>query len=349
MGRSGVFVRALAGGAGRRKLHGLGSRWHWAQRRGGLRGGGCGGRRSRRCAFAGPRIAATAGMARADRPMGRQRDHGRRTRLGYRGSGFSLSPARRRWPGSAAPPRRGQLPGKLPSTIASAGSRASACRSVRTRRWRIGWPASYVTVGGIVQAVDRAISDGIAAGASRPAAGGSVAPGRRTWHALSGPPGPDDAGQRRAWLCPRPWREEGGLPFLALALLREAGGSELLREAARAARGTALGRGHPGFRAPRAACRATGRRAGVPAAVCPVRRRTPRPGRRAGTRGNRHLSCTSPRRDCSTSISATALAASCSRARMRRARGPEVQLRPLGAGGRRGGRGTRPRHCRRPR
>ena len=46
LGRSRVFVRALAGGACRGESAGLGSRWGWAQCRGGLRGGGSGGRRS---------------------------------------------------------------------------------------------------------------------------------------------------------------------------------------------------------------------------------------------------------------------------------------------------------------
>ena len=128
----------------------------------------------------------------------------------------------------------------------SAGEMASACRSVKMRRSRIELARKYVTVGGIVQAVERAITDGIAAArARRPLAESSalaVAHGTR-FPVLQGPmtrvsdvPGFAQAVARG-----------GGLPFLALALLREAEVRALLRDAARQLAGRPWGVGILGF------------------------------------------------------------------------------------------------------
>ena len=104
----------------------------------------------------------------------------------------------------------------------------------------------FVTVGGIVQAVERAIADGIAAArATRPLAESSalaIAHGTR-FPVLQGPmtrvsdvPGFAQAVARG-----------GGLPFLALALLREAEVRALLRDAARQLAGRPWGVGILGF------------------------------------------------------------------------------------------------------
>ena len=107
---------------------------------------------------------------------------------------------------------------------------------------------------------------------------------------------------------------EGGLPFVALAMLR---GPEVRAPARRDGGATgrpALGRGRPRFRLARAPRRAArGRRRG-PAAVGPDRRRPARPGRRARAPGRSARSCTSPRRDCSSNTCATAAGGSCSKA-----------------------------------
>ena len=104
----------------------------------------------------------------------------------------------------------------------------------------------FVTVGGIVQAVERAITEGIAAARATPAAGRIVAAGRRPWHALSDPPRPDDAGQRRAGFAEAVARG-GGLPFLALALLRGPEVRALLRERPDSSRADPWGVGILGF------------------------------------------------------------------------------------------------------
>ena len=104
----------------------------------------------------------------------------------------------------------------------------------------------FVTVGGIVQAVDQAISAGIAAArASRPLAESStlaVAHGTR-FPILQGPMTrvSDVAGFARAVA------EGGGLPFLALALLREAEVRTLLQNVARQLAGRPWGVGILGF------------------------------------------------------------------------------------------------------
>ena len=234
-------------------------------------------------------------------------------------------------------PRRGRLGGwPVPAGRSGRGVGGSAGPQVRDgRRDRPGRRAG-----------DRRGNRGRA---GRPAAGGIVrrwpSPTARAIPILQGPmtrvsdvPGFAEAVARG-----------GGLPFLALALLREAEVRTLLRDAAAAARGTALGRGHPGLRAAGAARRATGRRAGVPPAVRPDRRRPARPGRRAGTRGDRHLPAR-PLAGLARPVPARRVAPVRARGpRVRRARRPAVELRPLGAGRRRGGRGHRPRHSRRAR
>ena len=104
----------------------------------------------------------------------------------------------------------------------------------------------FVTVGGIVQAVDQAITDGIAAArATRPLAESSplaIAHGTR-FPVLQGPMTrvSDVPGFARAVA------EGGGLPFLALALLREAEVRTLLRDAARQLAGRPWGVGILGF------------------------------------------------------------------------------------------------------
>ena len=104
----------------------------------------------------------------------------------------------------------------------------------------------YVTVGGIVQAVGQAITDGIAAArASRPLAESSpLAKAHRTrFPVLQGPMTrvSDVPGFAHAVA------EGGGLPFLALALLREAEVRNLLRDAARQLAGRPWGVGILGF------------------------------------------------------------------------------------------------------
>ncbi len=104
----------------------------------------------------------------------------------------------------------------------------------------------FVTVGGIVQAVERAISAGIAAArASRPLAESStlaVAHGTR-FPILQGPMTrvSDVAGFAQAVAA------GGALPFLALALLREAEVRTLLQDAARQLAGRPWGVGILGF------------------------------------------------------------------------------------------------------
>jgi acyl transferase domain-containing protein/NAD(P)H-dependent flavin oxidoreductase YrpB (nitropropane dioxygenase family) len=107
----------------------------------------------------------------------------------------------------------------------------------------------YVTVGGIVQAVERAISDGIAAArGARPLAEASalaVSHGTR-YPILQGPMTrvSDVAGFAHAVA------EGGGLPFLALALLRETELRKLLRDASRQLAGRPWGVGILAFVAP---------------------------------------------------------------------------------------------------
>ena len=122
--------------------------------------------------------------------------------VGCREFASSRCPVRTPWRGCERPPAREARPGKPPFATTSAGRMASACRSVKTRRLADRLARKYVTVGGIVQAVERAISEGIAAArAARPLAESSRAR-HRPRHALSDPPGPDDPRQRRARVCP---------------------------------------------------------------------------------------------------------------------------------------------------
>ena len=106
--------------------------------------------------------------------------------------------------------------------------------------------AKFVTVGGIVQAVERAIGEGIAAArASRPLAESSalaIAHGTR-FPVLQGP-------MTRVSDVPefaQAVAQAGGLPFLALALLRETEVRTLLRDTARQLAGRPWGVGILGF------------------------------------------------------------------------------------------------------
>ena len=167
-GRNGVFVRALAGGAcrGERFRSGFEVELGPTSRRGAWR-------RARRASFSTVRFCwranrrSSRGMARADRSLGWQRDHGRRPGVGCGSSRLRTARLERRWPVCETPPRKEALPGRPPCGIASAGTTGSACRSAKTRRWRIELARKFVTVGGIVQAVERAISAGIAADGPR--------------------------------------------------------------------------------------------------------------------------------------------------------------------------------------
>ena len=246
MGRRGVVVRTFAGGGGPRSGISLGSRWHRAQRRGRLRGGGCRWRGSRRRTFAVRRIAATSRIARENRSIRRRRDDGRRTLFGYGDPGFCS-------------PRLGSALARLRSA-AKEGTTSWEAAVQDCVGWEqgqclpIGQDAAladqlarnYVTVGGIVQAVDRAISAGIAAGqAARPLAEASalaVAHGTR-FPVLQGPMTrvSDVPGFARAVA------EEGGLPFLALAMLREPEVRELLSEVHLVLAGRPWGVGILGF------------------------------------------------------------------------------------------------------
>ncbi|MEZ5183053.1 MAG: hypothetical protein R2702_14460 [Acidimicrobiales bacterium] len=81
-----------------------------------------------------------------------------------------------------------------------------------------GLAERYVTVGGVVQAVQATIDESLALAQAAPpmAPGAGVAPAHGT---LPDRPGPDDPRQRPGRVRPRGGRG-GGLPFLALALLR---------------------------------------------------------------------------------------------------------------------------------
>ena len=218
----------------------------------------------------------------------------------------------------------------------------------------------FVTVGGIVQAVERSIAEGIAAArAVRPLAEGSpmaVELGTR-YPILQGPM------TRVSDVAPfaEAVARDGGLPFVALAMLRGDEVRALLDQTAVRLAGTALGRGHPGFRHARAPRRAArGRRRG-PAAVGADRRWPARPGRRAGATGDPHVPAR-PLAGTAGAIPPRRLPPVRARgARVRRPRRPSVELRALGAGrgrrrrrhrpghpGRRDQPGLRRRHPRRP-
>ncbi len=139
------------------------------------------------------------------------------------------------------------------------------------------------------------------------------------------------------------------MPFLALALLREAGGSRRsCVTRARQLAGRPWGVGILGFVPPelRAEQLAVVREFRPPFALFAGGR----PDQAAGLeREGIATYLARPLAGLARAVSPRRLSPLRARGtRMRRARGPEVQLRPLGTGGRRGGRGTRPRHCRRP-
>ena len=149
-------------------------------------------------------------------------------------------------------------------------------------------------------------------GAGEPAAGGIVGTGRRPWHALSGPPGPDDPCQRRARVCPgRGGRR--GLAFSGSGAVARSGSPNALARRRPTTRGTARG-AWASWASCRPSCAPSNwlscgsfaRRLLFSPAGAPTRP----PGWNA--RESPPI-CTSPRRACSTSIFATDLAASCSR------------------------------------
>ena len=241
---------------------GLGAGRDRAQRRGGLRRGRRGGGRARWGAAPGPRITARSGMARADRPLGRQRDHGRRPGVGTGSS--RLRAARFGRPGAAAerPPSEGGAAWEA-AVRDEVGWRDGQCLPVgQDAALAERLARKFVTVGGIVQAVERAISEGIAAArAARPLAEGSplaVAHGTR-YPILQGPM-TRVSDVRRV----RPGR--GARRRLAVSgpgAVARSGGPDAVARRRRPARGAALGRGHPGLRAAGAARRAAGRRSGT--------------------------------------------------------------------------------------
>ena len=127
----------------------------------------------------------------------------------------------------------------------------------------------------------------------------------------------------------------GGLPFLALALLRGPEVRALLDEAAARLGGPALGRRHPRLRPARAAPRAARGDPRGAAPVRPDRRRPARPGRASSKREGiaTYLHVPSPGL-LGQFLKRRRAAVRARRARVRRARRAAVELRALGAGGR---------------
>ena len=224
----------------------LGSRGDRPKCRGRLRCGGGGGRRSRRCALFWLGVASELEwrerIARWD---------GSETTVVAPESAAGVRvfavPGSKRWLRYGTAATEDAFPGTLRFTTTSAGGMASACPSGRMRRSRIGWLASIVTVGGIVQAVER--------GDQRRNRRGPGEPGR--WR------------NRRRWPRPMaraypilqgPMTRVSDVPGFAEAVARgggstvsgpgaasRAGSPSALAGIGPAARGTAVGRGHPGL------------------------------------------------------------------------------------------------------
>ena len=312
----GLLVRLAPGRAGGGRSAGLGpGRGRRAGRRGGRGRGGGRGRAGRcRCCWPASRRSArngasgsdagTAARRRSSMPAtGRGRARLRDARLGGAGPAARGGRGGRDGLGAAVADRgrlgRGTVPARRPGCRAGGADGPQVRHGRRDRAGR--------------RAVDRPRASRRPATA-RPLAEGSPMAGRAR-HALPDRPGPDDAGQRRRRRSPRPWPTAAGLPFLALAMLRGPEVRRLLDETARATGRPALGRGRPRLRparAPRASSSRPSRE--VAAAVRPDRRRPARPGRASWSARGFARICTSPRRACSTSTSATGRGGSCSKA-----------------------------------
>ena len=207
--------------------------------------------------------------------------------------------------------RRGMGVRRFPTT--SAGRPVSA--------WPVGQDAAfadrlarkYVTVGGIVQAVERSIAEGVAAARdARPLAESS---------ALA------QAHGTRYPILQGPMTRVSDVPGFAEAVARwrrlAVSGSGAAARSRRCVLSCGMPRGNSrdgrGAWAFWASCHPSCAPSNWPwcgssAPVRSVRRRTPRPGGRPGTRGDRDLPARPVARTCSTSISATDRVASCSRA-----------------------------------
>ena len=208
--------------------------------------------------------------------------------------------------------------------------------------WAARLARRFVTVGGIVQAVERAIDEGLAAARRlRPLAEGSplaVAHGTR-YPIVQGPMTRVSDNVPFAVAV----AEGGGLPFLALALMRGPEVRTLLAEAAARLAGRAWGVGILGFVPPelRHEQMEEIRRARPPFALIAGGRPDQARGARGG--GDRHLPARPLARLAPPVSQGRRAAVRARRPRVRRPRRAAVELRALGAGGR-----GRPRSDRRP-
>ncbi len=168
--------------------------------------------------------------------------------LGARECGSSPTTARPRWDGCARRPRpaRASKPGRPRLPMGSAGPRDNVRRSDRMPPSPARLADRFVTVAGIVQAVERSIRAGIAAAReARPLVEGSpmaVDLGTR-YPILQGPM------TRVSDVAPfaDAVARDGGLPFVALAMLRGGEVRTLLRETAERLAGRPWGVGILGF------------------------------------------------------------------------------------------------------
>ena len=239
LGGGGVDVRAAPAPARRRRRgSALGVRRDRASLGGRVRRGRGDRRRARRTAVAGPRGGSPTGGAGPGRGDGRQRDRVSGCRPG--------SPAprprrpRRRRRRSAAIARGGpadhagqgcgyrDLGGRSRGAGArSPRRRTASCRSGRTRAFAASLAEQWVTVGGIVQAVRNAVEDHLAAARrTRPLAAGSALARRHgtRYPVVQGPM--TRVSDRAAFSASV--ADAGGLPLLALALMRRAEVAPLL-------------------------------------------------------------------------------------------------------------------------
>ena len=188
-----------------------------------------------------------------------------------------------------------------------------------------------VTTGGIIQAVERSISEGLCRRGSRATACGGFAlavdHGTR-YPILQGPMTrvSDVPGFAQAVA------QNGALPFLALALLREQDVRKLLSDAPQLLGARPWGVGILGFVPPDAASRTARRSARRQAAVRLDCRRPPRPGRRARARGHRNLLARTLAGFARPVLAGRSAAVRPRGSRMRRSCRATIQLRPLGTG-----------------
>ena len=182
--------------------------------------------------------------------------------------GCTLGRARPRSCGCGRPPRKEVRRGRPPSECRGrlAGRPVCAGRSGRGAGGRAG---AQLRDGRRDRPGRRAGDPGRdRGGASGASAGRGGAAGRRLWHALSDPPGADDAGQRRRRVCPG-----GGARRRAAVsgsgALRGPEVQGALARGRKPARRPAVGRGHSRLRAAGAACRAARRGAARPGRPLP--------------------------------------------------------------------------------